>query len=145
VEMLGTIRNFTKEDEAMFISRIKAIATKTAEAYGATAEVKIPYSNHYPVTFNDVKLTEKMLPSLRASTGAENLLLRPPVTGAEDFSFFQEKVPGLFVFLGGMPKGGDAVKAPSHHTPDFFIDESGFALGVKTLCNLTLDYMAMKK
>ncbi|TDO21546.1 amidohydrolase [Pedobacter duraquae] len=145
VEMLGTIRNFTKEDEALFISRIKAIATKTAEAYGATAEVKIPYSNHYPVTFNDVKLTEKMLPSLRNSAGAENVLLRPPVTGAEDFSFFQEKVPGLFVFLGGMPKGGDAVKAPSHHTPDFFIDESGFVLGVKTLCNLTLDYMAMKK
>ena len=145
VEMLGTIRNFTKEDEAMFISRIKAIATKTAEAYGATAEVKIPYSNHYPVTFNDVKLTEQMLPSLRGSTGSENLLLRPPVTGAEDFSFFQEKVPGLFVFLGGMPKGGDPIKSPSHHTPDFFIDESGFVLGVKTLCNLTLDYMAMKK
>jgi len=145
VEMMGTIRNFTKEDETMFITRIKAVAMKTAEAYGATAEVKIPYSVHYPVTFNDVKLTEKMLPSLRASAGAEHVLLRPPVTGAEDFSFYQEKVPGLFVFLGGMPKTGDPLKSPSHHTPDFFIDESGFVLGVKTLCNLTLDYMAMKK
>lgn len=145
VEMLGTIRNFSKEDEAMFIDRVKTIAVKTAEANGATAEVKIPYSNHYPVTFNDVALTAKMLPSLKATAGAEHVLLRPPVTGAEDFSFFQEKVPGLFIFLGGMPKGQDPKKAPSHHTPDFFIDESGFVLGVNALANLALDYMAIKK
>lgn len=145
VEMLGTIRNFSKADEAMFIERVKTIAVKTAEAGGGTAEVKIPYSNHYPVTFNDPALMEKMLPSLKATAGAGHVLLRPPVTGAEDFSFFQEKVPGLFVFLGGMPKGKDPMKAPSHHTPDFFIDESGFALGVNALANLTLDYMAMKK
>ncbi|WP_316746427.1 amidohydrolase [Pedobacter gandavensis] len=145
VEMLGTIRNFSKEDEAMFIERVKTIATKTAEAGGATAEVKIPYSNHYPVTFNDVALTEKMLPSLQATAGAAHVRLKPPVTGAEDFSFYQEKVPGLFIFLGGMPKGQDPLKAPSHHTPDFFIDESGFGLGVEALSNLVLDYMNLKK
>ena len=145
VEMLGTIRNFSKEDEAMFIERVKTIAIKTAEAGGATAEVKIPYSNHYPVTFNDVALTEKMLPSLQATAGRDHVLLKPPVTGAEDFSFFQEKVPGVFIFLGGMPKNGNPLKAPSHHTPDFFIDESGFVLGVNALANLTVDYMMMKK
>jgi len=142
VEMLGTIRALSKFDEEMIIRRVKEIATKTAEAAGAVAEVKIPYSNHYPVTFNDSSLTEKMLPSLQASAGASHVLLKPAVTGAEDFSFYQEKVPGLFFFLGGMPKGGDKLKAPSHHTPDFFIDESGLTLGVKALCNLTLDYMA---
>ncbi|MHA4893442.1 amidohydrolase [Pedobacter sp. PWIIR3] len=145
VEMLGTIRNFSKEDEAMFIQRVKTIVTKTAEAGGATADIKIPYSAHYPVTFNDVALTEKMLPSLQASAGADHVKLKPPVTGAEDFSFYQEKVPGLFIFLGGMPKNGDPIKAPSHHTPDFFIDESGFTLGVNTLCNLAIDYMLLKK
>jgi amidohydrolase len=145
VEMLGTVRNFSKEDEAMFIERIKTIATKTAEAGGGTAEVKIPYSNHYPVTFNDIALTEKMLPSMKATAGADNVMLKPPVTGAEDFSFFQEKIPGLFVFLGGMPKGKDPLKTASHHTPDFYLDESGFVLGVKLLSNLTLDYMGMKK
>ncbi|MFP5080542.1 amidohydrolase [Pedobacter sp. JCM 36344] len=145
VEMLGTIRNFSKEDEAMFIERVKTIATKTAEAGGGKAEVIIPYSAHYPVTFNDVSLTEKMLPSLQASAGREHVKLKPPVTGAEDFSFYQEKVPGLFIFLGGMPKNGDPVKAPSHHTPDFFIDESGFTLGVNALCNLAIDFMVMKK
>ncbi|RZK50896.1 MAG: M20/M25/M40 family metallo-hydrolase, partial [Pedobacter sp.] len=112
---------------------------------GAKAEVLIPYSAHYPVTFNDIALTEKMLPTLQYSAGKENVKLKSPVTGAEDFSFFQEKVQGLFFFLGGMPKDQDPLKAPSHHTPDFYLDESGFTLGVKALCNLTLDYMGMKK
>lgn len=145
VEMLGTIRNLSAADEKMFIERIKTIVTKTAEAAGATAEVKIPYSAHYPVTFNDIALTEKMLPTLQNTAGADNVKLKPPVTGAEDFSFFQEKVPGLFFFLGGMPKDQDPLKAPSHHTPDFFLDESGFTLGVKALCNLTFDYLGMKR
>lgn len=145
VEMLGTVRNLTREDEAMFIERIKTIATKTGEAAGATVQVQIPYSNHYPVTFNDIALTAQMLPTLNNTAGEANVKLKPPVTGAEDFSFYQEKVPGLFFFLGGMPKGQDPLKAPSHHTPDFFIDESSFGLGVKALCNLTLDYMGMKK
>ncbi|MEJ7828473.1 MAG: amidohydrolase [Segetibacter sp.] len=145
VEMMGTLRALSADDEKMLIERVKQVATKTAESAGATAEVKIPFSSHYPVTYNNIALTEKMLPSLRATAGAENIQLKPAVTGAEDFSFFQEKVPGLFVFLGGMPHGKDPKTAPSHHTPDFFIDESGFILGVKALANLTLDYMEMGK
>ena len=145
VEMLGTVRALSISDEKLLIDRIKQIVTKTAEANGATAEIKIPYSSHYPVTFNDIALTEKMLPSLRKTAGAENVLLKPAVTGAEDFSFFQQKVPGLFFFLGGMPKGQDPKTAPSHHTPDFYLDESGFKLGVKAFINLVLDYIDMKK
>ena len=140
-EMLGTIRSLSADDEKLLISRIKTIATKTAEAAGASVEIKIPYSNHYPVTYNDIALTEKMLPSLQKVAGADNVKLIPAITGAEDFSFFQEKVPGLFFFLGGMPKGMDPKTAPSHHTPDFMIDESSFNLGVKALAGLTLDYM----
>jgi amidohydrolase len=145
VEMDGTLRYFTEADEKTLKDNVLRIATKTAEAYGATAEVKIPFSNQYSVTYNDPALTAKMLPTLEATAGKDNVLLKPPVTGAEDFSFYEQKVPGIFFFLGGMPKGGDPIKAPSHHTPDFFIDESGFALGVKALCNLTLDYMASTK
>jgi amidohydrolase len=145
VEMLGTVRALSDKDEKMFIERIKLIATKTAEAGGATAVVEIPYSSHYPVTFNDVALTNKMLPTLQKTAGSDKVILVPADTGAEDFSFFQQKVPGLFIFLGGMPKGKDPVTAPSHHTPDFFIDESGFTLGVKALTNLTLDYISMVK
>nr|WP_294949924.1 amidohydrolase [uncultured Mucilaginibacter sp.] len=145
VTMTGTIRYFSESDEKLVIGNVRRIATKTAEAYGATVAIQIPYTHTYPVTFNDVALTAKMLPTLEASAGKENVELRPPVTGAEDFSFFQQKVPGIFFFLGGMPKGQDPLTAPSHHTPDFYLDESGFALGVKALCNLTLDYMAMPK
>ncbi|CAN5154221.1 M20 family metallopeptidase [soil metagenome] len=143
VVMEGTIRSFSNEDEQMLISRVKQIATKTAEAAGATVDLQIPYTTHYPVTFNNIALTEKMLPSLQQTAGAGNVKLIPAKTGAEDFSFFAQKVPGLFIFLGGMPKDGDPKTAPSHHTPAFFIDESGFKLGMQALANLTLDYMQM--
>ncbi len=143
VEMLGTIRALSIEDEKMLIERVKQVATKTAESAGASAEVLIPYSSHYPITFNDIALTEKMLPSLQRTAGSENVLLKPPHTGAEDFSFYQEKVPGLFFNLGGMSKGNDPKAAPSHHTPDFFIDESGFKTGIKAMANLAIDYMEM--
>jgi amidohydrolase len=145
VEMLGTIRALTDDDERLLIQRVREIATKTAEAAGATAVVEIPYSSHYPVTFNDSALTEKMLPSLRRTAGTDNVQLRAPHTGAEDFSFFQKKVPGLYLNLGAMPKGKDPKTVPSHHTPDFYIDESSMKLGVNTLANLTLDYMEMNK
>jgi len=145
VEMMGTLRALSVADEKMLIDRVKTISVKTAEAAGAVAEVKIPYSIHYPVTYNDPALTEKMLPSLKAAAGETNVMLKPAVTGAEDFSFYQEKVPGLFFFLGGMPRGADPLKTAAHHTPDFYIDESGFSLGVKALCYLTLDYMAKAK
>ena len=141
VEMLGTIRALSEKDEKFIIERVKHIATKTAESAGATAEVLIPYSARYPVTFNDSLLAKTMLPSLQKTAGANNVELRPAATGAEDFSFYQQKIPGLFINLGGMPKGTDPMKAPSHHTADFFIDESGFKLGVKALANLAVDYM----
>ncbi|MES2892200.1 MAG: amidohydrolase [Bacteroidota bacterium] len=143
VEMLGTIRALNLEDEKMLIDRVRQVATKTAESAGATAEVLIPYSSKYPITFNDSALTDKMLPSLRLTAGAENVLLKPAHTGAEDFSFYQQKVAGIFFNLGGMPKGGDPLKAASHHTPDFFIDESGLQLGVESMANLAIDYMEM--
>ena len=141
VEMMGTLRALSAEDERMIIDRVKQVAVKTAESAGAVAEVKIPYSVRYPVTFNDRALTERMLPSLQHTAGKEKVVLVPADTGAEDFSFYQEKVPGLFIFLGGMPKGKDPKQVASHHTPDFFIDESGFLLGVKAMVNLTLDYL----
>lgn len=145
VELLGTIRALSNEDEKLIIDRVRTIATKTAESNGAVAEVKIPFSHHYPVTYNDPALTAKMLPTLQKTAGTNNVFLAPATTGAEDFSFYQEKIPGLFFFLGGLPIGKDKKEAASHHTPDFFIDESSFKLGIKSLCDLTLDYMEMGK
>lgn len=110
---------------------------------GLGAEVDIKKT--YPVTFNDPALTEMMVPTLQKVSGEGNLWVHDPVTGAEDFSFYQKEKPGLFIFLGGMPKEVISTEAASHHTPDFYLDESGFILGVKALSHLTVDYFDMEK
>jgi amidohydrolase len=141
VVMVGTIRALSPQDEKLIIRRVKEVVSKTAESAGAEAEIKIPFSMHYPVTYNDPSLTAKMLPSLRETVGPKHLILNPPITGAEDFSYYEEKVPGLFVFLGGMPVGEDPQMAPGLHTARFFIDESSFKVGINTLANLAIDYL----
>jgi amidohydrolase len=145
VELLGTIRTFSNEDESLVFDRVKQIAEKTAEAAGATAIVDLPYTAKYPVTFNNIALTKLMLPSLQKSAGAANVQLIPAVTGSEDFSFYAQKVPALFFRLGGMPKGKDPKTASPPHTPEFIIDDAAFKLGIITFCNLVFDYAEMNK
>lgn len=145
VVMLGTVRTFSGDDETMVFNRIRQIAEKTAEAESATAVVELPYSAHYPVTFNNVALTNAMLPSLQKAAGADNVILKPAKTGAEDFSFYAQKVPGLFFFVGGLPKGKDRKTAGPHHTAEFMIDDNSFKTGVKAFCNLVFDYEELKK
>ncbi len=144
VEMLGTIRTLSVGDEIMVINRIRQIATQTAAAAGATVKVEIPFSVSYPVTSNDPDLTMAMLPSLEKSIGKENVQLVKPETGSEDFSYFSQQVPGLYFYIGGLPKGKDPKTSASHHTPDFFLDESGFKTGVVAMTNLVLDYLDLK-
>lgn len=142
-ELIGTIRTLDKDMQTDIHERIIRTATNIAESAGATAEVTI--DKGYPVTYNDPDLTAKMLPTLFRTAGEDNVLLSRAVTGAEDFSFFANEVPGLFLFLGGMPKGKDSFEAAPHHTPDFFIDDSGMKLGVRAFCNLVYDYMDVYK
>ncbi len=137
--MIGTIRTFSPQDQQLVHRRINEIATNIAESAGAKADVKIDIM--YPVTYNDPKLTDQMVASLEAVAGKNNIKLTPASTGAEDFSFYQQKVPGFFFFLGGMAKGKKVEDAAPHHTPDFQIDEGGFVLGIKSFCRLTTDYM----
>jgi amidohydrolase len=143
VEMIGTIRTFGDEQQELVHRRITEIATNIAESAGAKAEVNI--TKLYPSTVNDPNLTAKMVATLEAAAGKENVKVNPPVTGAEDFSFYQREKPGLFIGLGGMKKGGDPTQTPSHHTPDFYLDESGFVLGVRVMSYFVVDYMGMKK
>ncbi len=145
VEMIGTVRVFSNADEKLVHSRIKQIAEKTAEAAGATAVVELPYHHYYPVTFNNIDLTNAMLPSFEKTVGKENVLLSPVVTGAEDFSFFAQKVPGLYFRIGGMPKGKDPKTAGPHHTPSFFVDDNGLKTGLEVFTNLVLDYLELHK
>lgn len=141
--MAGTIRTLDVGMQQKIHEKIKLTATKIAESAGATAEVTIV--NKTPVTYNDIDLTEKMVGSLQKAAGVENVIRINAVTGAEDFAFFQQKVPGFFFFVGAMPPDQDPNKVPSHHTPDFMIDERGMLTGLKAMLNVTLDYMSMVK
>src|SRR5882762_655643 len=137
-EMTGTIRTLDTAMQNDIHERIRRTVTKIAESAGATAEVTIEKKTL--ITYNDPALVKKMLPSLQKAAGEENVTWMDAMTGSEDFSFFGDKVPAFFFFLGGMKKGQDPHTAFPHHTPDFYIDESGFALGVKAFCNLVFDY-----
>ncbi len=138
VEMIGTIRSLDAAMRNDIHSRIRRTAESIATSGGATAKVEI--TTGYPITYNDPGLTERSVPSLRA-TGAKNVHLVNAVLGAEDFSFFQQKVPGLFFWLGIRPPDQTPDQAASNHSPLFFIDESGLGLGVRALSRVTIDFL----
>jgi amidohydrolase len=140
VTMQGTIRALDEEMRQLIFKRLKTVVQNTAESNGATAELTI--NKGYPITYNDPELTAKMLPTLVETAGKENVKLINAITGAEDFSFFQNEIPGLYFFVGGKAPGREA---SGHHTPDFYIDESGLKLGVRTMSNLVIDYMDQAK
>ena len=139
VNMNGTIRTLDPAVQEMIHARVAQIATNIAQSAGATAEVKI--TKMCPITFNDIALTENMIPTLESVAGKENVSITAAATGAEDYAFYQQKIPGLFFFLGGAPKGKPKRETAPHHTPDFYIDESGFVLGMKSMASLVVDYM----
>jgi amidohydrolase len=143
VEMSGTIRALNPAVQKEIWASIRRIATNIAESAGATAEVTVdPY---VPVTNNNASLMAQMLPTLQAVAGPAQVREIKAVTGAEDFAYYQEKVPGVFLFVGGMKKGQDPATAADHHTAGFRIDESGLTLGVKTLATLAADYLSARK
>jgi amidohydrolase len=141
VEMIGTIRSLHPDDRARLHERVRRVATNVAEGMGATVEVEIAKNTAYPVTFNNVALTTAMVPALQAVAGADRVHLVRAETGAEDFSFIAEKVPGFYINLGGRPANVPEAQAADHHTPDFFVDDSGLGLGVRAMTAMTLHYM----
>jgi amidohydrolase len=139
--IVGTIRTLDYGMQDFINKRMKEMVPDIAKAFRAEASIEI--DKGYPITFNHIELTSQMLPTLQRIALKENVIEVDAITGAEDFSFFQQKVPGLYFFLGGKPLDLSPEKAAGHHTPDFILDESGFILGVKTLSALALDYLEM--
>jgi amidohydrolase len=140
VNMEGTIRTFDPVMQKGVHEKIKHTASAIAQASGAKAETEILVM--YPVTYNDPALTAMMAPSLAK---VSKTAITQPVTMAEDFSFFQQKVPGFFFFLGAYPEEMKLTRRPVHHTADFMIDERAFVTGVKALLTLTMDYAYQPK
>jgi amidohydrolase len=139
VEMLGTVRTFNEDMRADIHARIRNTVEMIARSAGAAARVH--FDNAYPVTVNDVSLTERMVPTLQRVAGADKVFVGQKITGYEDFSYYQQKVPGFFYFLGITPRGTDRKQSAPNHSPRFFADESALVLGVRSLAHLTLDYM----
>jgi amidohydrolase len=137
-ELVGTVRTLDTTMQRDIHNRIRRVATSTAEGMGASVDVEI--DRGYPVTKNDPALTETMKPTLERV--ADSLVKTDPITGAEDFSYFAREVPGLYVFVGGMPPDMDPENAPPHHTPSFFIDESGMQYGVQAYAQVAADYLS---
>jgi len=141
-EMLGTIRNLDKDIRLKVLKEVESVAKSIASTYHAVAEVTI--ENKTLVTYNNPELVAKMLPTLERVTGKNNIRSMNWVTGAEDFSFFGDKVPSFFFYFGGMARDKNPKDAPPHHTPDFIIDDSKLDVGVKAFCMLVLDYAKVK-
>ena len=136
-EMIGTVRTLDPKMREMIETRMKEMVEGIAKAYGG--EASIIFQNNTSITYNDEELTARILPSLQTVAGEENVIIMKATTGGEDFSFFQEKVPGVYFFLGGMTAGN--TESFPHHTPDFMIDESGLLLGVKAFTQISIDYL----
>lgn len=140
-EIVGTIRTLDYDMQKQLNRRMKEMVKSIAEAYQGEATTEI--ASGTAITYNNPELTAQMVPTIKAVAGEDNVVVTKARTGAEDFSFYSEKVPGLFFFLGGMAPGTTA--SYPHHTPDFLIDDSGLLLGVKTLTQMSFDYLNSNK
>jgi amidohydrolase len=140
VELVGTFRTFDDGVRQEIIDRLTRTAKDIAASAGATAEVEIATDNN-PVLVNDPELTKRMLPTLERVAGAGKVREIPFVTASEDFAVFAARVPSLYFFVGSTPQGQDATKAPSNHSPSFYVDESSLQTGLKALLGLTVDYL----
>lgn len=136
-EMIGTIRALDATMRLEAHEKIRRIATLIAQSAGATAEVEI--KTQTLVNYNDPALTKKSIPALVKAAGADHVIESKWTTASEDFSFYGEKAPALFFALGGMQKDKKPNEVGGHHTPDFYLDESGFIVGVSAFCNLVFD------
>ena len=140
-EMVGTIRTLDYAMKDHINKRMEEMVSTIAKAYGGEATLEI--RDMTDITYNDPALVTQMLPTMKRIAGETNIQTQKAITGAEDFSYFQRKVPGFFFFLGGMTPGNTA--SFPHHTPDFLIDDSGLLLGVKTLTEMSLDYLNSRR
>jgi len=141
VTLEGTIRTFDPKMRTEILERVRRTAERIAESAGATAAVVLEAG--YPVTYNDPKLTEWAGASLRRTAPAGRFVPNGRVTAtSEDFSRYQEKVPGVFFFLGVTPDGKDAATAAPNHSPRFYADEGALVTGIRALSSLAVDYLS---
>jgi amidohydrolase len=140
VVMTGTIRMFDSTARRVIHEHITRTATLIAQSAGGTADVTI--LDGYPPTINDPKLVARMVPMLKREFGDAQVVEAPAWTASEDFSYFAQRVPGFFLFLGVTPPDQDWQTAAPNHSPKFFADERALPVGVRALAHLAVEYNA---
>lgn len=143
VSMGGTIRTLDPEMHKKVHADLRRIITNTAEANGAKVDVEI--DTKALVTFNDHELTDLVIPALERAAGKENVSTKAWESGAEDFSYFHQDIPGFYFYIGGRNPEMKPEDAPSHHTPDFILDDSKLDVGVNAFCEIVFEYAKAKK
>lgn len=136
-ELIGTVRTLSPDMRELILRRMKEMTETIAKAYGGEATFEV--ESQTAITYNDIALVKQMLPTIQRVAGTTKVQIMKATTGGEDFSYFQEVVPGFYFFLGGMTPGNK--ESFPHHTPDFKIDDAGMLLGVKTLTEMSLDFL----
>jgi amidohydrolase len=140
VELEGTIRTFETTVQDTIEARMREIFDGVTKA--SRAGFTLEFDRSHPVTVNDSLLTARLAPSLKRVLGAGNVRQRPPITGAEDFSYFANEVPGFYFFLGAVPPGK---KSGGHHTPTFYADDRAVPIGIRAMTGLVLDFLSAPK
>ncbi|GKV77869.1 N-acyl-L-amino acid amidohydrolase [Pectobacterium carotovorum subsp. carotovorum] len=143
VKMTGSIRSYNEDMRKDIHHRLQHTVGHIAESAGAKGVINI--MELYDAVNNDAELTQQMSPTLQRVAGPGKFAVPDKVTASEDFSFYQQKAPGLFFNLGVTPPGTDPVTAPANHSPLFYVDEAALLTGVRAMSNLTVDYLFSAK
>jgi len=137
VKMEGTLRTFNEGVREGVRTMMKQTLAGCTATHGASYTMTFR-EPAYPLTYNEPALVEESLPLMRRLEGT-NIVTVKPVTGAEDFSYYQKVIPGFFWFLGASNEALGITAA--HHTTDFNIDESILVPGVRMAVSQLLDYL----
>ncbi|ALE88442.1 N-acyl-L-amino acid amidohydrolase [Pseudomonas versuta] len=138
VELTGTIRSNSPAIRDTILKKMPPLVQGIASAYETRADLQV--TNHTPVTVNNPILTEAMVPALELAAPGKVERLPASLSPSEDFSYYAQKVPGLFVFLGATPADQDMASAPNNHSPYFTADDATLATGVKAHVQFVLNY-----
>jgi amidohydrolase len=143
VEMLGTLRTFAPEQRTAILGHMQRIIENTAAANGATAQLTVEPGSS-PVLYNDPALTKQILPTLQRVAGADHVKETRVITASEDYSYFAQKIPSVFFFVGITPAEQDPLQAPSNHSDFFYLDERGIPVAMHAMTQVVLDYLESK-
>jgi amidohydrolase len=137
VELGGTIRSFDTTVQDTIEQRMRDIFAGITSAAHATFTLE--FDRSHPVTVNNPALTEQLVPTLARLVGPDNIRRVPPETGAEDFSYFANIVPGFYFQIGVVPSGK---VSSGHHTPNFYAANDAVPIGMRLMSTLVMDYLA---